>query len=69
MKIQIHHTALFIKIMRISLVQLIILLVVTGVSFAGPSNAQDVLKFNLSLEIDKRPIKEVLEKIEEKFLV
>ncbi len=65
MKIQIHHTALFIKIMRISLVQLIILLIVTGVSFAGPSNAQNVLKINLSLEINERPIKEVLEQIEE----
>ncbi|GEO23046.1 SusC/RagA family TonB-linked outer membrane protein [Cyclobacterium qasimii] len=65
MKIQIHHTALFIKIMRISLVQLIIFLVVTGVSVAGPSNAQNVLKINLSLEIDEQPIKDVLGQIEE----
>tara|TARA_R110002050_G_scaffold290412_1_gene444108 strand:- start:1829 stop:5179 length:3351 start_codon:yes stop_codon:yes gene_type:complete len=65
MKIQIHHTALFIKIMRISLVQLIIFLIVTGASVAGPSHAQNVLKINLSIEIDEQPIKDVLGQIED----
>jgi TonB-linked SusC/RagA family outer membrane protein len=68
MKNDLQKHALFRKIMKLTLHQLIILLILTGVSFGGTgiSNAQDVLHKQLSLDIKDQPIKEVLSKIESK---
>lgn len=66
MKNEHYLTTLFIKIMKISFVQLIIVLILTGVSIAEPISAQDVLKVNLSLEIKDKTLKEVLNVIEAK---
>ncbi|HSI75483.1 MAG TPA: SusC/RagA family TonB-linked outer membrane protein [Lunatimonas sp.] len=65
MKIQLQHRALFKKIMRISLIQLAVLLIVTGVSFGGPTSAQNILKTQISLNIQNKPFKEVLKVIEQ----
>lgn len=58
--------ALFLKIMKSTLSQLIILLVITGVSMAASSNAQEILDKEVTLDIRDRNLKEVLREIESK---
>lgn len=64
MKNDLQKHALFIKIMRLSLSQLVILLIMTGVSFAGITHAQEVLDKPITLDIKNQTLKEVLRKIE-----
>lgn len=66
MKNELYLTALFIKIMKVSFVQMAIALVLTGFSIAEPLNAQDVLKSNITLDIQDMTLKEVLHVIEAK---
>jgi hypothetical protein len=57
------------KLMKLTLGQLVMLLILTGVSFAGISNAQDILDKQLTLDIKDRPLKDVLRKIETRLAV
>lgn len=66
MKNGLQRYALFRKIMRFSLNQLCILLIMTGVSFAGVSNAQEMLNRKLTLNIKDQSLKEILRVIESK---
>jgi|SRR5690606_28884146 len=58
--------ALFKKIVKITLTQTFILLILTGVSFARVGNAQEVLEKQISLNLSDKSLKEVLENIESK---
>jgi TonB-linked SusC/RagA family outer membrane protein len=66
MKNDLQTHALFRKIMKLTLHQLIILLILTGVSYAGISNAQGVMDKQLTLNIENQPLKAVLNAIEGK---
>jgi TonB-linked SusC/RagA family outer membrane protein len=66
MKNDLQKPSLIVEIMKITLSQLVILLIVTGVSFAGVTNAQGVMNKHLTLNIKNQPLKEVLKNIESK---
>src|SRR6218665_932971 len=61
-KLQFHDT-LF-KIMRITLTQVMLLIVFIGVSWANDSKAQEILNHRLTLVIAEQSIKSVLVEIE-----
>jgi TonB-linked SusC/RagA family outer membrane protein len=66
MKNGLQKYALFKKIMRLTLSQLMILLIMTGVSFAATTNAQEMLNRKLTLDIKNESLKEILHEIETK---
>jgi TonB-linked SusC/RagA family outer membrane protein len=66
MKNDLQKPSLITEIMKITLSQLVILLILTGVSFAGVTNAQEVMDKHLTLNIKNQPLKEVLKNIESK---
>ncbi|HEX8037572.1 MAG TPA: SusC/RagA family TonB-linked outer membrane protein [Chryseosolibacter sp.] len=66
MKNALQKYALFRKIMKFSLGQLIILSIMTSVSFAGITNAQEMLNKKLTLNIKNESLKGILRVIESK---
>ncbi len=66
MKNGLQKYALFKKIMKFSLSQVSILLIMTGVSFAGASHAQEMLNKKVTLNVKNESLKEILRAIESK---
>jgi TonB-linked SusC/RagA family outer membrane protein len=66
MKRELQRHVLIKEIMKLTLSQLIILLIMTGISFAGSSSAQELLDEKLTLDVRNEPLKEILKKIESK---
>lgn len=65
MKNELQKPSLLNKIMKTTVSQIIILLIFTGISFAGISNAQEVLEQQLSVNFKNRPLKKILREIED----
>ena len=66
MKKELQRHVLMKEIMKLTFRQLIILFIMTGVSFAGSSNGQEILDERLTLDVKNQPLKEILQKIESK---
>src|SRR5690606_22605718 len=56
--------ALFKIIVKITITQTLILLILTGVSFARVGNAQEILGKQISISLSDKSLKEILENIE-----
>lgn len=59
-----NEKALFIKIMRITFTQILMMTILSGFSFAGSGNAQELLNTNLNIEFKDVTLKEALSIIE-----
>lgn len=64
MKKELQKHVLIKEIMKLTFSQLLILLIMTGISFAGSGRAQEILDEKLTLNIRNQPLKEILKKIE-----
>lgn len=65
-EIDLQKHALFLKIMKMTLSQLVILLIMTGISVAASSNAQEILDKKVTLDARNQNLKEILRQIESK---
>lgn len=61
-RLQFHDLA--IKLMRITLFQLLMCIVFINVSFGGKTEAQDILNKNITLNLEDQPVKVVLDHLE-----
>lgn len=64
MEKELHFYALALKIMRITITQIVFAVVLVGVSWANESNAQEILKRRLTLSVEEQTVKSVLSQIE-----
>jgi TonB-linked SusC/RagA family outer membrane protein len=69
MKNHLQKHALFWKFMKVSLSQIVILFIISGISYAAESNAQEVLNKKITLEIRNQSLKTVLKAIEDQVKV